>query len=350
MYRKPYFVTYLNTGTFSIYLIPSVGTVMRKWWLRKSGGSSLRTGDKADETTALLAPQDLTQNVEAGAGAGAATPAEDDPQRPLTVRETAVLSSQFCILWFLANLFSNASLSFTSVGSQTILTSTSSFFTLVIGALCKVETITTPKVYALVNSIVGLMLITWNSEQATAVVSAEPSYVWLGNLMALLSAFIYGTYATLLKVRIGNFEHRINMYLFFGFVGLFNIILLWPVLLVLDRTGVEPFAWPANQYVWSVVLANAAISIVSDFCWALAMLMTTPLVVTAGLSATIPLAILGDMVINARYGSVHYYAGAVMMIVSIFVINRLENQAAALEDEAEARLHEEAQAQTAETS
>ena len=35
------------------------------------------------------------------------------------------LSVQFCLVWFLANVFSNASLQYTTVTSSTILSSTS---------------------------------------------------------------------------------------------------------------------------------------------------------------------------------------------------------------------------------
>jgi len=40
-------------------------------------------------------------------------------------RQTIWLSVQFCLLWFLANVSSNASLQFTTVTSSTILSSTS---------------------------------------------------------------------------------------------------------------------------------------------------------------------------------------------------------------------------------
>lgn len=321
-------MTYLNTGTFAIYLVPSLLRLLKPR-SRKSytpidnnadtnGTSEERT--LSAETDSLLSsdpspsPPYSVKDVEPS----------DENSRPLTVRETAILSSQFCILWFLANLLSNASLSHTSVGSSTILTSTSSFFTLIVGSLFGVETITGQKVQALINSIFGLCLITYGTDSNGDQVTAPP-HAWLGNLMALGSALIYGIYATMLKVRIGDYESRINMFHFFGFVGLFNIILLWPVIVIFNYTGVETFELPNSFHVWSIVVVNASISIISDVCWALAMLMTSPLVVTVGLSATIPLAIAGDMAINSRYGNFTYYLGAFLMVISIFRINQLEN-------------------------
>ena len=178
-------------------------------------------------------------------------------------------------------------------------------FTLIIGALFRVETITTQKVLALVVSIVGLYLITVSSAAANDDTNNDAvahSNAWIGNLMALLSAVVYGLYTTLLKVCIGDNESRINMYLFFGFVGLFNIILLWPVITLFNYIGVETFELPGSLHVWVIVLANAATTIISDFCWALAMLMTSPPSWSPwGLSATIPLAIAGDMILKSHY-------------------------------------------------
>ena len=62
--------------------------------------------------------------------------------------KVAFLSLQFCFLWFLANYSTNAALVYTSVSSSTILNSTSGFFTLIIGALVAVETITFSKLVA----------------------------------------------------------------------------------------------------------------------------------------------------------------------------------------------------------
>ena len=61
--------------------------------------------------------------------------------------------------------------------------------------------------------------------------------------MALLSALFYALYVTLLKVRIRS-ESRIDMQLFFGFVGLFNILMTWPIGVILHLTGIETFELP----------------------------------------------------------------------------------------------------------
>jgi solute carrier family 35, member F5 len=67
--------------------------------------------------------------------------------------------------------------------------------------------------------------------------------------MALLGALCYGLYTTLLKVRIGH-ESRIDMPKFLGFVGVFNVLALWPGLPLLDYTGIEKFELPGSEKIW----------------------------------------------------------------------------------------------------
>lgn len=64
--------------------------------------------------------------------------------------ETVKLSLAFCFLWFFANYTTNASLAYTSVASSTILSSMSGLFTLGIGALFGVETLTLYKIISVI--------------------------------------------------------------------------------------------------------------------------------------------------------------------------------------------------------
>lgn len=77
----------------------------------------------------------------------------------------------------------------------------------------------------------------------------------LGDFFAILSALFYALYVTLLKYRIRD-ESRINMQLFFGFVGLFNVLALWPIGVILHITGIEPFELPSSTTVWVVIGIN----------------------------------------------------------------------------------------------
>lgn len=55
--------------------------------------------------------------------------------------------------------------------------------------------------------------------------------------------------------------------------------------------------------------------------WAYAMLLTTPLVVTVGLSLTIPLSLIGEMIQYEQYSSFVYWIGAFIVLLSFVFIN-----------------------------
>ena len=63
------------------------------------------------------------------------------------------------------------------------------------------------------------------------------------------------------------------------------------------------------------------ITFVSDYLWILAMLMTSPLIVTMGLSLSIPLALLGDFLFKGQVKGLYYWAGAVLVLVGFSIVN-----------------------------
>ena len=51
------------------------------------------------------------------------------------------------------------------------------------------------------------------------------------------------------------------------------------------------------------------------------MLLTSPIVVTVGLSLTIPLSLIGQIIINAQSASLLYWIGAGIVFLSFILIN-----------------------------
>jgi solute carrier family 35 protein F5 len=93
------------------------------------------------------------------------------------------------------------------------------------------------------------------TRSAAADVPTAKSGAALGDLLALASALFYACYVILLKVRIKS-ESRIDMQMFFGFVGLVNILACWPIGLLLHLTGFEVFQLPPGWKAWQAILLN----------------------------------------------------------------------------------------------
>ncbi|KAK9422135.1 putative EamA domain-containing protein [Seiridium unicorne] len=337
-YDKPFFVVYVNTSMFAISMIPiSIKYIhqnggfgqaqerLKQAWREKSlrpfNMERLKAEDAGDDD--LTAGERLLVDDE-GSFEAVDIP---KPVEKLGLRETAWLSLEFCMLWFFANYFASACLQYTSVGSVTILTSTSSVWTLVFCAWMKVEPFSVRKLIGVMASLAGIILISLvdlsgkdNDADRGNFPHKTQQQIAIGDLMALISAVVYGLYVTVMKVRVGD-EDRVSMPLFFGLVGIINVLLLWPVFFILHFTGMETFELPPTGKVWIIILLNSISSFISDMSWAYAMLLTTPLIVTVGLSLTIPLSLIGEMIQYQQFSSFLYWVGAGIVLLSFLFIN-----------------------------
>lgn len=179
---------------------------------------------------------------------------------PLSLAETARLSLEFSLLWFVANYLVSGCFEYTSVASGTILTSMSSIWTLIFGAVVRVEVFSLRKLGGVLACLLGIILISYkdlsrenNDENRGNFPHKSQTEIAVGDLMAFGSAVMYGLYAVVMKKRIGN-EDRVNMPLFFGLVGFFNVVFLWPGFVILHYTGIEEFSFPPTSKVWLIVL------------------------------------------------------------------------------------------------
>ncbi|KAI1351758.1 hypothetical protein F5Y01DRAFT_281775 [Xylaria sp. FL0043] len=333
-YDKPFFVTYLNTSVFALSMIPiSIKYIIQNGGFRNVKKQALQAwrvrahriaGFKAqaDGRDSALEERLLVNEEECLEVNGIPQPVDQ-----LSFLETAKFSLEFAMIWFCGNYFAFACLEYTSVGSVTILTSTSSVWTLIFCAMMKIEAFSVRKLIGVLASLSGVILISLvdlsgdgNDDGRGNFPHKTQAQIAIGDGMALISAIIYGVYVVVMKIRIGS-EDRINMPLFFGLVGVFNLLLLWPLFPILHYTGIEPFELPPSGKIWTIVLVNALFSFVSDISWAYAMLLTTPLVVTVGLSLNIPLSLIGEMIQYAQYSSFVYWVGAVIVVLSFLFIN-----------------------------
>lgn len=371
-YSKPYFVTYLNTAFFIVPLIPILVRKIQhepeefaRWraqfhkkclrhkyspvrplleasspYVKGSrGGSQYHDDDEDDDDNAMNGSRQLLLGDSSDLAdeispiKSASTASATSPTTQLSLSETLHLSLEFCLLWFLANYFVAACLEYTTVASSTILTSTSSVFTLLFGSLLRVERFTLRKLLAVLASLAGIALISLidlsgRDNDASHRGDFPEKSTWeiaVGDGLAFASAVMYGIYAVFMKARIGS-ESRVNMPLFFSLVGLLNVLLLWPGFFILHYTNIEPFSLPPAGRVTGIIIANSLSSLVSDIAWAYAVLLTSPIVVTVGLSMTIPLSLVGQVVLNGQRASALYWVGAVVVVGSFVFVNEEEKK------------------------
>lgn len=134
-------------------------------------------------------------------------------------------------------------------------------WTLLVGALVGTEGFTPRKLIGVFATLAGVILTSTvdlsgdNEKNRGYFPHKSRKELAIGDMLALASAVMYGVYTTVLKKKVGN-EARVNMTLFFGFVGLFNLILLFPGLVIFHFSGLEKFQFPPTKRIWAIVMVS----------------------------------------------------------------------------------------------
>uniref|UniRef100_F6YFR9 Solute carrier family 35 member F5 n=1 Tax=Equus caballus TaxID=9796 RepID=F6YFR9_HORSE len=202
----------------------------------------------------------------------------------LTATQVAKISFFFCFVWFLANFSYQEALSDTQVAIVNILSSTSGLFTLILAAVFPSNSgdrFTLSKLLAVILSIGGVVLVNLSGSEKS---SGRDTI---------------------------------------GFVGLFNLLLLWPGFFLLHYTGFEDFEFP-NKVVLMCIIINGLIgTVLSEFLWLWGCFLTSSLIGTLALSLTIPLSIIADMCMKKVQFSWLFFAGAIPVFFSFFIATLL---------------------------
>ncbi|KAL0559265.1 hypothetical protein IC582_003863 [Cucumis melo] len=242
-------------------------------------------------------------------------------------KQIAVLALTIGPIWFVSEYFTYAALARTSVATTAILFSTSSLFTLIFDACLEQQSLTTVRVVAVIVSMAGVVMTTMGKtgarDEASSSSSVHKKHSFIGDGFALLSALTDGLYYVLLKKYAGEEGEKVDMQKFLGYVGLFTLTTLWWLIWPLRAIGIEPkFMIPQSTKVAEVVLTNCFVAnFVSDYLWVMGVVWTSPLVAALGASLTIPLAMVGDMILHGRHYSLVYIFGSIQVFLGFIIAN-----------------------------
>ena len=233
-----------------------------------------------------------------------------------TLQDHYRAAAKIAPIWFVSNYAYNASLKYTSITSSTVLASTGSLFTFLFAVLLKDERFSMWKLVGVGLGMAGSILTGLHDVEDDNK-EENDGRLW-GDALGLLSAVGYGAYAVMIRVLLPHDESLVNMQLFFGFVGLWNCILLAPVA-IFQLSSLVSLSWIVFGF---VVLKGLLDNVLSDYLWARAVVLTSATVATVGLGLTIPLAFCSDVVLGRpNVLDVSSIGGALSVLLGFILVN-----------------------------
>lgn len=239
----------------------------------------------------------------------------------LSVKQVARVAFMFSLLWFIGNLSYQEALLDSEAGIVNLLSCSSGLFTLLLASMFpsnNSDKFTLSKFIAVVISLVGVGLVTTADKHTTFQGHVlSPGAIW-----TLAGALFYAAYLVFLRRQVDN-EDRMDLPMFFGFVGLFNFLLIWPGLAIVHFTKVETFQWPSSRQ-WALVLINGLIgTVISELLWLWGCFLTSSLIATLAISLTIPLTVLFDILLKQVEYPHLFFIGSLPMLASFFAVTIL---------------------------
>ncbi|KAG7576366.1 Solute carrier family 35 member SLC35F1/F2/F6 [Arabidopsis thaliana x Arabidopsis arenosa] len=285
----------------------SSGLVVREEEISE-GGNGIESGLENVEL-------EINGSVNVSDGASGVSNKGLDEKGRWTRMRVAKVSLVICPFWFLAQLTFNVSLKYTTVTSNTILSSASSLFTFLVSLIFLGEKFTWLKLFSVLLCMSGTIIVSMgDSESNSTAVAKNPL---LGDILSLVSAALYAVYITLIRKKLPDDDERngrVSMAQFLGFLGLFNFFIFLPPALILNFTKRERFNTLTLKQFGLVVGKGLLDNVLSDYLWAKAVLLTTTTVATAGLTIQVPLAAIVDSLSGNKPSFTDYIGAAAVMV------------------------------------
>jgi drug/metabolite transporter (DMT)-like permease len=141
-----------------------------------------------------------------------------------------------------------------------------------------------------------------------------------GDVMALFGSIGYGLYTTAMRAKAPE-ESNINMQLLLGYIGIINAVILLPILLMMFFLSLGHVDEITGKVVGFISLNGFADTVLADYFWARAVVLTSPTVATIGMSITIPIAILSDFLLKGNRATWVSILGALFVVSGFVLVN-----------------------------
>jgi len=208
----------------------------------------------------------------------------------------AKLSATIGLLWLCSAGIFNLSLEYTSVATNTVLSSTTSVFTFLLSLLICKDTFRWSSLSAAILSLLGCSVVACQvpkNLEASAVTNST-----LGDALALTSAGLFALASVLLR-RFAPDDLDLGSYM--GVTGLIALGIAPGLLYVAHIGGLEQFALPTRTTAAALIVNAVFGCTLANYLYNSALLVLSPLVANICLSLSIPVSALMDEVLLGQH-------------------------------------------------
>ncbi|KAL5240534.1 hypothetical protein ACI65C_007944 [Semiaphis heraclei] len=206
----------------------------------------------------------------------------------LNLHQTAKLAFTVAPLWGVANLLHQVSMVYMEHTLVTVVLSTTSFFTLLLSLFFvtpSADRFTVPKLITVLFGITGNVIITLPDSHFSF------SEINVGFALSLCSAIFYALNIVTLRSWVDH-EDKLDIILYFGLVGLFNVLMFWPLFIFLHYFELETFEWPNKQQAISLFINGVVKATLPEVIWLWGCLLTSSIIATMSIGLSVPMSLI----------------------------------------------------------
>lgn len=250
-------------------------------------------------------------------------------------------------LWLCAQLLANYSLGFLSVPTSTVLSSTSAFVVYVVAMVVGIDNWRLRNFVAICATVIGVCFVTCNAPPAVSTAAGHQDSV-LGIILCFSAQLPYALFAVYLKLhstekqeleeallglpeeggdRSGVAAEEHEMCRIFGSIGLFALLIGTPIMGITACIYPINIWWPSPVELILIILSGLLGVVLSNYLWALTVVLLDPVTTTLGLNLQIPIVVLLDSwTFHQHSFKPGYIIGSSLVICGVIVVSAAEEE------------------------
>jgi len=219
------------------------------------------------------------------------------------------MSLPFTFCWFGANYSFLVALSEGDVASCMSLEQCTTVFIFILSIPILKERVTWQKVLSVLICIGGVVCLAFGDRQENT--AKNPV---LGDCLVLISSFAAAVYMVAFKKYLPPFSLP-ALTIWLGAIGIVNVVLFSPLLMIADLTGWEVFGWPDPGWPAALLVLSSLCSFIANWLLNFGIVVSTPLFVRVSIICAIPITFVVSMLIDHTSPSWMRLVGASMIVL-----------------------------------